>query len=77
MSILSNILCKNINKAMVLKYDHDISLGNITKDYVLISDANDELYVVVYAFEGMFEVTEEKAQTVFEHVRFNKDKFQS
>lgn len=62
---------------MVLKYDHDISLGNITKDYVLISDANDELYVVVYAFEGMFEVTEEKAQTVFEHVRFNKDKFQS
>ena len=77
MNILSNILCKNINKAMVLKYDHDISLGNITKDYVLISDANDELYVVVYTFEGMFEVTEEKAQTVFEHVRFNKDKFQS
>lgn len=74
-TILTCILCKNIDKAMVLKYDHDISLNNITKDYALISDVNDDLYVVVYTSSGIYSTEQNLLVDTYSHIRFNKEKY--
>lgn len=78
---LSFLLCKDIEKAMVIKYGYDISLPSITKDYVLILDKNNDLYVVVYTFSAILKISmdqikNESIRKIYEPVRYNKSKFE-
>lgn len=59
-SILSDLLCKNIDKALVIRYDHDIQFSLIKKDYVLISDRNGILYLITFTTSGTYHIPVEK-----------------
>ena len=59
-AILSDLLCKNIDKALVIKYGHDIQLSTIKKDYVLISDKNGDLYLITFTTSGVYHIPVEK-----------------
>ena len=58
--ILSDLLCKNIDKALVIKYDHDIQFSLIKKDYVLVSDKNSGLYLITFTVSGVYHIPVEK-----------------
>lgn len=60
---LSNLLCKNIDQAFAMKYYYDIAIGNIQKDYVLVSDINQDIYIVVYTHSGIYEVPVENTES--------------
>lgn len=47
-AVLSDILRVKIQKSLVLKYDKSIDLNKIAKKYCLVSDNNDDVYVVAY-----------------------------
>lgn len=55
-TILSSIICKNIDKALVLRYGHDIQLSMINKDFVLISDKNGLLNIVTFTTSGEYQI---------------------
>lgn len=59
-SILSDLICKNIDKALVIKYDHDIQFSLIKKDYVMISDKNGVLYLITFTTSGVYFIPVEK-----------------
>ncbi|MDD3122006.1 MAG: hypothetical protein PHC62_00655 [Candidatus Izemoplasmatales bacterium] len=81
MKVLSTLLCKNIDKAMILKYNHDVQLSSIQKDYVLISDKHQNLYVVVYTFSGVYQIpveaVEDEVGIKVMHKRMNSSSVQS
>lgn len=61
--VLRRLLCKNINKALVIKYDYSIDLKSIQKSYIMISDVNGELYIVVYTYSGDYHIPVEEIET--------------
>ncbi len=60
---LSEILAKNIISTIVLKYAKDIDLSKINKEYVLISDKNNNLYIVTYLANGNYHIPIEKVES--------------
>lgn len=54
--ILSKLLCKNIDKALVVKFGYDIQLSLIKKDYILISDKNGNLYIIIFTTSGQYHI---------------------
>lgn len=60
---LSNLLCKNIDNTFAMKYYYDIALGSIQKEYILVSDMEQNVYVVVYTHSGIYEVPVENTET--------------
>jgi len=69
---LSNFLCKNIDITFAMKYYYDISLDNIQKDYVLVSDKDQNVFIIVYTFSGIYEVPVENTETAEGVARMNK-----
>lgn len=61
--LLCEILAKNIISTIVLKFAKDIDLSKINDEYVLISDKNDNLYVVTYLSKGRYHVPVEKVES--------------
>lgn len=61
--IISDLLCKNVVKSMAVKYDKDIDLSAIERDYILVSDKNDKLYVVAYISQGKYHIPVENIET--------------
>jgi len=60
---LSNLLCKNIDQTFAMKYYYDIAMGSIQKEYVLVSDMEQNVYIVVYTHSGIYEVPVENTET--------------
>lgn len=60
---LSDLLCKNIDQTFAMKYYYDIAMGSIQKEYVLVSDIEQNVYIVVYTHSGIYEVPVENTET--------------
>lgn len=46
--ILSDILCKNIDSTLIVKYNYDIDLKNIGGPHILLADEDGKLFVIAY-----------------------------
>lgn len=50
--VIERILCKNIvsgsNGSLIIRYNKDIDIDEIKRDYILVSDLNENLYIVAY-----------------------------
>ena len=61
--ILRRLLCKNIDKALVIKYSYDIDLKAIQRNYILVSDKNGGLYIITYTYHGEYHIPVEEIET--------------
>lgn len=57
MDTLSKILAVQMYKSLVLKYDRDIDLTKIQRNYTLVADCNNTIYVVAYTTSGKYHVS--------------------
>jgi len=62
-SVLESLLCKNITESLVVKFKKDIDLTKIKKDYVLVSDIHENLYLVAYRHHGKYHIPVESIET--------------
>lgn len=60
---LSTLLRENIVDTLILKYDKDIDLSTIENKYVLVSDKNENLYVVAYISSGKYHIPVEEVES--------------
>ena len=61
---LSFILRKNINRSLVIKYDKDIDLDSLShRLYQLVSDVNNDVYLIAYDTIGEFHIPVESVET--------------
>ena len=49
---LSTLLCRNIASTIIVKYNYDIDLRNISENTVLIADINGNLYVIGFSVDN-------------------------
>ena len=63
MDILGALLRVEIGKSLVIKYDKDIDLSKIKRNYCLISDINNCVYVVAYTIIGRYIVPVEENES--------------
>lgn len=56
---LSIILCINITDTIVIPYDSTIKLDEIKQDYILVSDVNEDLYIIGYLHQGTYNISPE------------------
>lgn len=61
--VLSGILRKNVDSTFVLPYDHDIDLKSVERNYVLVSDKSENLYLVAYTYSGKYHIPVEDIET--------------
>lgn len=61
--VLSSILCVQIDKSIVIKYDKDINFEEIKRKYCLVSDNEYNVYVVGYTISGTYHVPLEQIET--------------
>lgn len=45
---VSTMLCKNITSTIIVKYDYDIDISNLSKDTIIIADKHGDLYVICF-----------------------------
>lgn len=69
---LSVLLCKNIDKTIVVKYDKSIDLSKIERNYQLISDASENVYVVGYTYQGDYHIPIEDIESEESIEKLNK-----
>ena len=61
---LSFVLSKNINRTLVLPYDKDIDLDQLShRLYQLISDINNDIYLIAYDIAGEFHIPVENVES--------------
>ena len=60
---LSDLICKNITSTLVLKYSKYIDMDKISKDYILVSDVNENLYIVSYNYTDDYRIPLENVET--------------
>lgn len=60
---LSELLCVNIVKSLVIKYDKSIDLSKIERSYKLISDISENVYIVCYTHYGKYHVPLENVES--------------
>lgn len=53
-SVLNSILMVTIDKSLVVKFGKDIDLSAIKRRYCLVSDKNNDVYLVAYTISGKF-----------------------
>lgn len=53
---MSNILMKNIVDTVVVSFDKDIELDKIEKDYFLLRDIKNKMYIVLYTYNGNMKI---------------------
>lgn len=53
-TILSSVLLVSINKSLIVPYDKDIDLDAIKRKYCLISDIDNNIYLVAYTISGKY-----------------------
>lgn len=61
---LSFLLCKNITNSIVLRYSKDIDLSKIEKEYIMVSDINDILYIIAYDHVGKYHIPVERVESM-------------
>lgn len=64
--VLEYVLCKNIldgPESLVILYDKDIDLTQIKKEFILVSDINENLYVVIYESYGHYHIPVENIES--------------
>lgn len=54
--MMSTILMRKIISTLVIPYDKSIDLKRIERDYALIVDKSDKIYIVAYTYNGNMEV---------------------
>lgn len=69
---LSILLCVDIDKSIVIKYDKSIDLSKIERDYQVISDVNDNIYVVGYTYNGDYHIPVEDIESAETIEKLNK-----
>lgn len=89
--VISQLLCVQLNKAIVVPYDKDINLADIKRDYCLVSDKDGTIYVVAYTVSGRYHASinesddnieklqsmlnTESVQLAYQHLQFRKEKY--
>lgn len=69
---LGFILAQNICRSLVLLYDKDIDLNKLQhRLYKLVSDTNNDLYIVVYDIFGEYHVPVEESETPDNIIKLN------
>ena len=63
---LSSVLMRNVTKTLCVEYDGDVDLSEIKRDYCLISDKDDTVWVVAYIYEGKYivDLSNESAENI-------------
>lgn len=54
MEVIGSILRIEIGKSIAIKYDKDVDLSKIKRNYCLVSDINNTIYVVAYTVVGRY-----------------------
>lgn len=53
---LSPIIMKNMSSSLLIPFDKSIDLSKIERDYLLLMDSKNKLYVVAYTYSGEVEI---------------------
>lgn len=61
--ILSNLIMRKIEYAVVIPFSKNIDLSKIERDYMLLMDAKDKLYIIGYSWEEEMEINIERIET--------------
>lgn len=61
--ILQKLLCKNITNTLICKYDKDIDLNKVDKDYVLLADNNNIVYLACFDTYGEYHIPVENVES--------------
>lgn len=61
--ILSRYICKNITDSFVVRFAKDIDLSEIKKDYILISDNSEDVYLIAYRHQGKYHIPVEEIES--------------
>lgn len=56
MNYLSYMVRKNINKTYVIKYDKSIDMNKISKEYIMVVDKTDNVYIILIDHSGTYTV---------------------
>lgn len=59
---LSDLICKNIDKSIVIQYDKSIDLAKIERDYLLVEE-DSNIYVVGYTESGTYHIPVENVES--------------
>lgn len=76
---------RNIDKSIIIPYDKSIDLSKIERKYVLVADANKDVYIVAYTDIGVYQtpvntnnlkdIAYTEASKVYSEINFNLDKY--
>ena len=61
--ILSRYMCKNITDSYVIRFGRDINLADIKKEYILISDKSENVFLVAYRHKGKYHIPVEEIES--------------
>lgn len=60
---MSNVIMKNIQDTFVVEYDKDIELERIQRDYFLLRDVKNNMYLISYTYNGNMKIPVEQIES--------------
>ena len=60
---MSNLIMKKIQETFIVPFDKSIDLSKIERDYFLLMDSNDRLFIIVYVWYEEMEIPVEKIES--------------
>lgn len=61
--VLSRYMCKNITDSYVIRFTKEIDLNKIQKEYILISDKSEDVFLVAYRHQGKYHIPVEEIES--------------